>query len=229
MVRYRADPPGAFFGTTFAPLFFQTYPELLSQPFFDPNAPAPTPDAEMTPPDPHGGQRPALGKIYEPRIYGFKVSERARTGPRMKWLRERPVHYSELDDVDWRGRWKNDPEGRRDMAMDVEGRAAQKEKGRLFDDDDELDEEGEDEEEEDEGAAVRATGGAAGAGAVPGKPTATWSAAAPAPGAQPGGAAGAGSAAPAAASSALPNPSPRGNVGSKTAGTQGAAVSAPRR
>lgn len=28
-------------------------------------------------------------KIYIPRIYGFKVSERARSGPRMQWLRLR--------------------------------------------------------------------------------------------------------------------------------------------
>ena len=39
-----------------------------------------------------------LGKIYEPRIYGFRVSERAKSGPRMKWLRMRPVDVNELDE-----------------------------------------------------------------------------------------------------------------------------------
>ena len=39
------------------------------------------------------------GKIHEPRIYGFRVSERARTGPRMKWLRMRPVDMHELDEA----------------------------------------------------------------------------------------------------------------------------------
>jgi casein kinase II subunit beta len=39
------------------------------------------------------------GNIYEPRIYGFKVSEVAKTGPRMKWLRSRPVDINELDEV----------------------------------------------------------------------------------------------------------------------------------
>ena len=43
---------------------------------------------------------PGLGKgsIYEPRIYGFRVSEIAKTGPRMKWLRERPEDVNELDE-----------------------------------------------------------------------------------------------------------------------------------
>ncbi|KAI9839870.1 MAG: hypothetical protein M1819_000062 [Sarea resinae] len=40
------------------------------------------------------------GKVYEPRIYGFRVSERARSGPRMRWLRDRPADMNELDE--WR-------------------------------------------------------------------------------------------------------------------------------
>jgi casein kinase II subunit beta len=46
--------------------------------------------------------------VYVPRIYGFKVSERAKSGPRMQWLRLRPENPEELDMVDWRGRWVND-------------------------------------------------------------------------------------------------------------------------
>ena len=38
------------------------------------------------------------GKIHEPRIYGFRVSERSKTGPRMKWLRMRPADMNELDE-----------------------------------------------------------------------------------------------------------------------------------
>lgn len=43
---------------------------------------------------------PGLGpsSIYEPRIYGFRVSEIAKTGPRMKWLRSRPQDVNELDE-----------------------------------------------------------------------------------------------------------------------------------
>ena len=43
---------------------------------------------------------PGLGQgtLYEPRIYGFRVSEFAKTGPRMKWLRSRPVDVNELDE-----------------------------------------------------------------------------------------------------------------------------------
>jgi len=38
------------------------------------------------------------GKLHEPRIYGFRVSERSKTGPRMKWLRMRPADMNELDE-----------------------------------------------------------------------------------------------------------------------------------
>jgi casein kinase II subunit beta len=39
------------------------------------------------------------GTIYEPRIYGFKVSERAKSGPRMKWLRSKPDDINELNEA----------------------------------------------------------------------------------------------------------------------------------
>lgn len=48
----------------------------------------------------------SAAKVYIPRIYGFKVSERARSGPRMQWLRLRPQDQTELDRVDHHGRWK---------------------------------------------------------------------------------------------------------------------------
>lgn len=38
------------------------------------------------------------GKVHESRIYGFRVSERSKTGPRMKWLRMRPLDINELDE-----------------------------------------------------------------------------------------------------------------------------------
>jgi casein kinase II subunit beta len=45
---------------------------------------------------------PGLGgplNIYEPRIYGFRVSGRARSGPRMQWLRDKPDDVNELDEA----------------------------------------------------------------------------------------------------------------------------------
>jgi casein kinase II subunit beta len=59
-------------------------------------------------PNPHGGQKRAAGYVYVPRIYGFKVSEKSKSGPRMQWLRLRPESPEELDMVDWRGRWINE-------------------------------------------------------------------------------------------------------------------------
>lgn len=39
------------------------------------------------------------GKIYESKIYGFKVSERAKSGPRMRWLRSKPQDINQLDEA----------------------------------------------------------------------------------------------------------------------------------
>ncbi|EPY51624.1 CK2 family regulatory subunit [Schizosaccharomyces cryophilus OY26] len=64
---------GSFFGTTFPHLFFETYPEL------NPKRAIP------------------CGKIYQPRIYGFKVSEFSKTGPRMHWLRMYLTDSSDSD------------------------------------------------------------------------------------------------------------------------------------
>lgn len=99
-------------------------------------------------PNPYGGQRPALNKVYAPRIFGFKVSERARSGPRMRWLRERPERYEELDDVDWKGRWKKG-KGSAAAEDEAEGIKTEGRNGRLFDDETDDDEEEEEEEEED--------------------------------------------------------------------------------
>jgi hypothetical protein len=71
-------------------------------------------------PNPHGGQKRAAGKVYLPRIYGFKVSERAKSGPRMQWMRLRPESPEDLDEVDWRGRWIDDEEDQYDDGIDGE-------------------------------------------------------------------------------------------------------------
>ena len=125
---------GAFFGTTFGCLFFMTFPELdiggtkalengKAVQSSDPNLP----DGK-SPPTAASTQRhrtyqvdveiningvsahnlaPGLGigNIYEPRIYGFRVSELARIGPRMRWLRMKPDLIDELDEVEI---WTND-------------------------------------------------------------------------------------------------------------------------
>ncbi|KAL4778367.1 casein kinase II regulatory subunit-domain-containing protein [Aspergillus varians] len=41
------------------------------------------------------------GKHFESRIYGFRVSERSRSGPRMKWLRMKPTEIVELDEMSY--------------------------------------------------------------------------------------------------------------------------------
>lgn len=106
---------GAFFGTTFGSLFFMTYPDLQFNPHH-PNPLSPSSSAsELSPYQPssapnqpndiHGvavnNFAPGLGNgnIYEPRIYGFRVSERSKTGPRMQWLRMKPDDIRELDEA----------------------------------------------------------------------------------------------------------------------------------
>ncbi|KAI0053011.1 hypothetical protein FA95DRAFT_1601368 [Auriscalpium vulgare] len=115
---------GAFFGTTFAHLFFQTYRELMPAPFWKPQSASGSLSPSRSPrsgtgststtgppfvnPNQHGGQKRAAGKVYVPRIYGFRVSEKAKSGPRMQWMRLRPESPDELEYVDWRGRWIDD-------------------------------------------------------------------------------------------------------------------------
>ncbi|KAJ5655584.1 Casein kinase II subunit beta-1 [Penicillium longicatenatum] len=115
---------GAFFGTTFGCLFFMTFPDLGIGPRLDasfstvPRTPTQTgnrtqpsqpeldsPSPENQPLEINGVRTdsfcPGLGrgKVYDPRIYGFKVSEASRVGPRMKWLRMKPRDIYELDEV----------------------------------------------------------------------------------------------------------------------------------
>ncbi|KAJ3497160.1 hypothetical protein NLG97_g2113 [Lecanicillium saksenae] len=96
---------GAFFGRTFGALFLMTFPEYDltrrgTEALASINTRVSGEEAVVN------GMyskniAPGLGpgRIYEPKIYGFKVSERARTGPRMRWLRERPADVTELDEA----------------------------------------------------------------------------------------------------------------------------------
>lgn len=126
-------PSGAFFGTTFAHLFFQTYRDFAPAPFYTPSgANSTTRSPESTPannttaqqvvnPNPYGGQKRAAGRVYTPKIYGFRVSERAKSGPRMRWLRLRPENAAELDQVDWRGRWIGSDDEYDEDEEDIDG------------------------------------------------------------------------------------------------------------
>ncbi|KAK4049857.1 casein kinase 2 regulatory subunit [Microbotryomycetes sp. JL201] len=99
---------GAFFGTTFPHLLFQTYPSAVSLP-----TPGPAPAGARREPT---TAQTSLAKVYVPKIYGFKVSERARSGPRMQWLRMRPRFEGELEWTDSDGQDEHDdrPEGERE-------------------------------------------------------------------------------------------------------------------
>ncbi|KAG8759594.1 casein kinase 2 regulatory subunit [Ceratobasidium sp. 423] len=144
---------GAFFGTTFPHLLFQTYRELAPAPFSPtappvdaiPNRRQPAITEPFVNPNPHGGQKQPADRVYTAKIYGFRVNERARSGPRMRWLRLRPQTLEELSSVDWRGRW---------IGSDDEGgfEDSDREGGPLenFDDDDGSQEDDDEEEEEEE-------------------------------------------------------------------------------
>ncbi|KAA1466322.1 hypothetical protein DENSPDRAFT_768592, partial [Dentipellis sp. KUC8613] len=151
---------GAFFGTTFAHLFFQSYREYLPAPFWKPPSssgslsPARSPRSfsgsnsssgpPFVNPNQHGGQKRAAGKVYVAKIHGFRVSEKAKNGPRMQWMRLRPETPEELDFVDWRGRWIDEED-------DYEDEEAESADDRHMEDFDEaVKEEGEGEGEEEE-------------------------------------------------------------------------------
>lgn len=96
---------GAFFGRTFGSLFLLTFPDYdLTKRGADVLS---TTSSRVPEDEPivNGifakNIAPGLGKpkIYEPKIYGFRVSERARSGPRMQWLRDRPQDINELDEA----------------------------------------------------------------------------------------------------------------------------------
>jgi casein kinase II subunit beta len=122
---------GAFFGTTFGSLFFMTFTDLdiggtrtsssgaadalmaiqaANQEAKSRNS-TPANVTSINGVAPHNlGPGLGTGNIYEPRIYGFRVSERARSGPRMKWLRMRPADVTELDET--RRYWEDRAEDR---------------------------------------------------------------------------------------------------------------------
>lgn len=62
---------GAHFGSTYLHLLFLTYPEL---------SPSPSPH------------------IYQPSIFGFRVSTLSKSGPRNQWLRKYPQEYTDDDE-----------------------------------------------------------------------------------------------------------------------------------
>lgn len=139
---------GAFFGTTFGCLFFMTFPELDIGPRLDqPISPtlqqrypglAASASRQSTLPADQPAEingvktvnfSPGLGpdKIYESRIYGFRVSERSRVGPRMRWLRMKPADIRELDElaqVDAMRENAEEVEGEDDEDSDTEMQAA---------------------------------------------------------------------------------------------------------
>jgi casein kinase II subunit beta len=104
---------GAFFGRTFGALFLLTFPEYdiskkAAEAAVSGHGSRPLPavhDVEGEDVEKINGMHahnlaPGLGKdkVYEPKIYGFKVSERARSGPRMTWLRQRPDNLQDLNE-----------------------------------------------------------------------------------------------------------------------------------
>lgn len=118
---------GAFFGRTFGALFLLTFPEYdLTKRGADVLAGARVNDDDK---DLLNGMYicnigPGLGpsKIYRPRIYGFRVSEVARSGPRMQWLRDKPDDMSELDEVRRFAEEKPDSDDDEDGSTNLNGR-----------------------------------------------------------------------------------------------------------
>jgi casein kinase II subunit beta len=97
---------GAFFGRTFGALFLLTFPDYdLTKHGADAFAHQASSALVNETHDVNGMKArniaPGLGKprIYEPKIYGFRVSEIARSGPRMQWLRDKPANVDDLDEA----------------------------------------------------------------------------------------------------------------------------------
>ncbi|TIA79671.1 hypothetical protein E3P98_03139 [Wallemia ichthyophaga] len=133
---------GSFFGTTFPHLLFHTYKDL------QPSIVLPVNDDDTVDYQAiaESHYKPAATKIYTPKIYGFRISEKSRSGPRMQWLRMRPTSQKELDSVDNQGRIKN---SNIQQFNRVQGDGRWKKQGKLFDEDDDEDIHSESDEEEE--------------------------------------------------------------------------------
>ncbi|KAG4425640.1 casein kinase 2 regulatory subunit [Cadophora malorum] len=103
---------GAFFGRTFGALFLMTFPDYdITKKGVEAIAGSHSNRTLQAASDGEEKEKingmnaanlaPSLGKgnMYEPKIYGFRVSERARSGPRMAWLRDRPEDIRDLDEA----------------------------------------------------------------------------------------------------------------------------------
>ncbi|KAH8666457.1 casein kinase II, beta subunit [Xylariales sp. PMI_506] len=122
---------GAFFGRTFGALFLLTFPEYdLTKRGADLLA-----SSRITDDDKNilngvyvCNIAPGIGasRIYQPRIYGFRVSEVARSGPRMQWLRDKPDDMSELDEAKRFAEENPDSEDDDDASMNLNGRSMRK-------------------------------------------------------------------------------------------------------
>ncbi|KAG6034726.1 casein kinase 2 regulatory subunit [Claviceps citrina] len=119
---------GAFFGRTFGALFLLTFPDYdLTRRGADvlSNTASRVPEDEPLVNGMYAkniGPSLGPGHIYQPKIYGFRVSERARSGPRMQWLRDRPNHVDELDEARLYAAQSADLEDDADESVNVNGR-----------------------------------------------------------------------------------------------------------
>ncbi|WFD06489.1 casein kinase 2 regulatory subunit [Malassezia vespertilionis] len=112
---------GAFFGTTFPHLLMQCYrdlaPSIIAPPSqnideegMDTQPMELSPSSSLTVPEKKRtktcelvparlGRKAPQTSIYIPRIYGFRVSEFALSGPRMQWMRMRPHSLQALEEA----------------------------------------------------------------------------------------------------------------------------------
>ncbi|PWN24714.1 hypothetical protein BDZ90DRAFT_224254 [Jaminaea rosea] len=71
------------------------------------------------------GSKEPQARLYTPRIYGFRVSEQAKSGPRMRWLRMRPESWRQLEaGVPPRGGGAPERQGTGAVNVGVKGQAA---------------------------------------------------------------------------------------------------------
>jgi len=126
---------GAFFGRTFGALFLLTFPDYdISKTGADHLASLNRSGDNSANADENlivngffaRNIAPGLGagKIYEPKIYGFRVAEIAKSGPRMQWLRSKPDDITELDEAKRYAQQAGDSDDDDDESMNQSGRGA---------------------------------------------------------------------------------------------------------
>ena len=121
---------GAYFGTSFPGVFLKTFPEIEKQ-----------------------CQKIRSKQQFELKIYGIRIAEISKSGPRMKWLRQFPALFREIEDpLNNNNSTNNNHINSNNDSIECKAGSSRNSDEMIDDEEDEIEEEGEAEEEQNDKA-----------------------------------------------------------------------------